>query len=173
MRDGGDRCNHHQLGGFECARLRAGVSAAPGDAVCFCNRHRPGPCARFLGSAKRFAGINDHLGRGMSSNRPGSPCWGALGGDWFCSADCQRLLVALDFPVLEQRRSLAQRAILLRDAELENRLDLIAEGRESIDDWIMAFTGDLAALRNQMAQFPISHYFHVGEPQTALAGVLP
>ncbi|MBV8477282.1 MAG: hypothetical protein JOZ36_11500 [Acidobacteria bacterium] len=75
--------------------------------------------------------------------------------------------------MLEQRRSLAQRAILLRDAELENRLDLIAEGRESIDDWIMAFTGDLAALRNQMAQFPISHYFHVGEPQTALAGVLP
>ncbi|MBV8893995.1 MAG: hypothetical protein JO266_18845 [Acidobacteria bacterium] len=75
--------------------------------------------------------------------------------------------------MLEQRRSLAQRAILLRDAELENRLDLIAEGRESIDDWIMAFTRDLAALRNHMAQFPISHYFRVRAPQTALAGVLP
>jgi hypothetical protein len=61
----------------------------------------------------------------------------------------------------------------LHNAELENHIDLIADCGERSGDWIMGMAADLANLRNQMAQFPISFYFYVGEPQTALAGALP
>lgn len=77
------------------------------------------------------------------------------------------------YPVLEQRRALAQRAALLHNAELENHLDLIVDCGDRAHEWIMALAADLANVRNQMAQFPISFYFYVGEPQTALAGALP
>lgn len=77
------------------------------------------------------------------------------------------------YPVLEQRRSVAQRAALLHNAELENHTDLIHDCAEDAPDWIMGLAADLASLRNQMAQFPISYYFYMGEPQTALAGALP
>jgi hypothetical protein len=36
----------------------------------------------------------------------------------------------------------------------------------------MAIGADLASLRNQMAQFPITYYFDMGESETALAGAL-
>jgi hypothetical protein len=36
----------------------------------------------------------------------------------------------------------------------------------------MAIGADLASLRNQMAQFPITYYFDMGEAETALAGAL-
>lgn len=77
------------------------------------------------------------------------------------------------YPVLEERRSLAERATLLHNAERENQTDMIAECGEQVHDWIIGIAGDLASLRNQMAQFPISYYFYMGEPQTALAGALP
>jgi hypothetical protein len=77
------------------------------------------------------------------------------------------------YPVLEQRRSIAQRAALLHNAELENHVDLIHDCGADTHNWIMGLAADLASLRNQMAQFPISYYFYMGEPQTALAGALP
>jgi hypothetical protein len=77
------------------------------------------------------------------------------------------------YPVLEARRSLAERATLLHNAELENQTDMVAECGDNVHEWIMALAADLASLRNDMAQFPISYYFYMGEPQTALAGALP
>jgi hypothetical protein len=77
------------------------------------------------------------------------------------------------YPVLEERRSLAQRATLLHNAERVNHTDMIAACSEQVHEWIIGIAADLASLRNQMAQFPISYYFHMGEPQTALAGALP
>lgn len=77
------------------------------------------------------------------------------------------------YPVLESRRSVAERAALLHNAELENHIDLIVDCGDRSHDWIMGMAADLANLRNQMAQFPISFYFYVGEPKTALAGALP
>lgn len=76
------------------------------------------------------------------------------------------------YPVLESRRALAQQATLLHHSERENRLDLIRGAPHRAEDWIMAIGADLASLRNQMAQFPITYYFDMGEPQTALAGAL-
>jgi hypothetical protein len=76
------------------------------------------------------------------------------------------------YPVLESRRALAQQATLLRHSERENRLDLVRDAPERAEDWIMVVGADLASLRNQMAQFPITYYFDMGEPETALAGAL-
>ena len=76
------------------------------------------------------------------------------------------------YPVLESRRAIAQRATLLHHAERENRLDLIRDTPDHAQDWILALGTDLASLRNQMAQFPITYYFDMGEPETALAGAL-
>jgi hypothetical protein len=77
------------------------------------------------------------------------------------------------YPVLEARRSLAQRASLLHNAEVENGIDLIQGGGDQVQNWLIGLASDLASLRNQMSQFPITFYFYVGEPETALAGALP
>lgn len=76
------------------------------------------------------------------------------------------------YPVLESRRAIAQRATLLHNAERENRLDLVRDAPDHAQDWIMAVGADLASLRNQMTQFPITYYFDMGEAETALAGAL-
>ena len=77
------------------------------------------------------------------------------------------------YPVLEARRSLAHHASLLHNAERENRIDMVHDCPERVNDWVMGIAANLASLRNQMAQFPISYYFYMGERQTALAGALP
>lgn len=77
------------------------------------------------------------------------------------------------YPVLETRRSVAQRASLLHDAELRNNIDMFRDSGDKVHDWVMGLAADLSSLRNQMAQFPISFYFYVGEPQTNLSGTLP
>lgn len=77
------------------------------------------------------------------------------------------------YPALEARRSLAQRASLLHNAEVENGIDLIRDGNDQVQNWLIGLAGELASLRNQMAQFPITFFFYVGEPKTALAGALP
>lgn len=77
------------------------------------------------------------------------------------------------YPVIEARRSAAERASLLHGAELRNQIDLVHDCGDRAHEWIMALAADIASIRNQMAQFPISYYFHVGEPQTSLAGTLP
>lgn len=76
------------------------------------------------------------------------------------------------YPVLESRRALAQQATLLHHSERESHLDMVRDAPNRAEDWIMAIGADLASLRNQMAQFPITYYFDMGEPETALAGAL-
>jgi hypothetical protein len=76
------------------------------------------------------------------------------------------------YPVLETRRSVAQAATLLHNAERETHLDLVRDAPEKAQDWIFEIGQEVAALRNQMAQFPITYYFHMNESETALAGVL-
>ena len=76
------------------------------------------------------------------------------------------------YPVLETRRAVAQNATLLHNAERENRLDLIGDAPNKAQDCIFGLGEQLATLRNQMAQFPITYYFDMNEPETALAGAL-
>ncbi len=77
------------------------------------------------------------------------------------------------YPVLEARRSLAHHATLMHNAERENHIDMFRDCPERVNDWVMGIAYELASLRNQMAQFPISYYFYMAEPKTALAGALP
>lgn len=77
------------------------------------------------------------------------------------------------YPVLEARRSVAQRASLLQHAELAHQIDMVRDCGERADNWVIGLAADLSSLRNQMAQFPITYYFHIGEPETSLAGALP
>jgi hypothetical protein len=77
------------------------------------------------------------------------------------------------YPVLEMRRSIAMRATLLHHAELSNDIDIVREAPQEAQSWIFSLGCDLASLRNQMTQFPITYYFYVGEPNTSLAGALP
>jgi len=37
---------------------------------------------------------------------------------------------------------------------------------------LLAITEDVTTLRNSMSQFPVSYYFHGGEKETALPGIL-
>jgi hypothetical protein len=76
------------------------------------------------------------------------------------------------YPVLESRRGLAQQATLLHHAERENQLDFVRDASDRAEEWILSLGAELASLRNQMAQFPITYYFDMGEPETALAGAL-
>jgi hypothetical protein len=76
------------------------------------------------------------------------------------------------YPVLELRRSLAQQATLLHWAELENDIDAVQLPSGEAQSILDRLTAQLTTLRNQLAQFPITYYFHIGEEQTALSGVL-
>lgn len=77
------------------------------------------------------------------------------------------------YPVLETRRSLAHQASLLHHAEKETGVDMIRDAGEDAQQWLFTLAAGLTALRNEMAQFPISYYFHMEEPKTGLAGILP
>lgn len=50
---------------------------------------------------------------------------------------------------------------------------MVHECGDRVHDWIIGLAGQLASLRNQMGQFPISYYIWMREPQTALAWALP
>ena len=77
------------------------------------------------------------------------------------------------YPVLEKRHTLGHEINLLHQAEMEtgiNVLDLPAtEGQQVL--W--GLVGEVAELRNDLIQFPISYYFHGGDDQSGLSGGLP
>ncbi len=77
------------------------------------------------------------------------------------------------YPIIESRRSVAHTATLLHEAEKETGLDLITQASQEASTTMFSVAQELAILRNQMAQFPITHYFYVGEAKTVLAGILP
>lgn len=77
------------------------------------------------------------------------------------------------YPVLETRRSLAHQANLLHAAEQITGIDMIQQSPEQAEQSLFNLAALLTTLRNEMAQFPISYYFHIGEKETSLSGILP
>lgn len=77
------------------------------------------------------------------------------------------------YPIIESRRSLAHKATLLHQSEKKTGLDLLREGSNDASAIMISIAHDLSVLRNQMAQFPISYYFYVGEQNSNLSGILP
>jgi hypothetical protein len=76
------------------------------------------------------------------------------------------------YPVLESRRSVAEQATLMHNAEIENDFDITEPQFSQAPDWLLSISASIANLRNQLSQFPIAYYFHVGEEVTSLSGTL-
>jgi hypothetical protein len=76
------------------------------------------------------------------------------------------------YPVLEQRRSLAHRSTLLHAAEERARASVFDFPCSELSALLLAITEEVTTLRNSMSQFPVSYYFHGGENETALPGIL-
>lgn len=76
------------------------------------------------------------------------------------------------YPVLETRRTVAHQATLLHRAQLETGVDPVALPAGEAQAVLNVLTVELTSLRNEMAQFPITYYFHMGEAITALSGIM-
>jgi hypothetical protein len=114
-----------------------------------------------------------------------------LYGDFFARSSWIRLLLGIEavigfglltamiswllsiYPALEDRRALAESATILHNAELKSGVDPTRLPPGEAQAILATLTSGLIGLRNQMAQFPITYYFHMGEPETALGGILP
>jgi hypothetical protein len=76
------------------------------------------------------------------------------------------------YRVLEQRRSLAERATLQRQFESETGARLLQTDEGGAHSSIMTFAADLVQLRNSLTQFPVSYYFVGHENETSLPAIL-
>jgi hypothetical protein len=76
------------------------------------------------------------------------------------------------YRVLEQRRSLAERATLQRQFESESGVRLVEVSESGAHSSIMTFAADLVQLCNSLTQFPVSYYFLGDESETSLPAIL-
>jgi hypothetical protein len=76
------------------------------------------------------------------------------------------------YPVLEYRRSAAHRLSLLHYAQKFERVGVGAIPEQETEELVIALAADLAKIRNDLAQFPITYYFHEDEGRSALPGAL-
>jgi hypothetical protein len=77
------------------------------------------------------------------------------------------------YPVLEYRRSAAHRLSLLHHAQKLEHIGLASMPERETEQLVMALSADLTKIRNDLAQFPITYYFHEDEPKSAWPGALP
>jgi hypothetical protein len=77
------------------------------------------------------------------------------------------------YPVLEFRRSAAHRLSLLHYAHRFEGVGLSAIPERETEQLVIALAADLTKIRNDLAQFPITYYFHEDDPQSAWPGALP
>lgn len=77
------------------------------------------------------------------------------------------------YPILEEERSFAQEAMSLYKARDGVHVDVMDLPEHQAQTLIHGLAVQLASVRNQMAQFPVTYYFNVGERKTALSVVMP
>ncbi|HEX3152985.1 MAG TPA: hypothetical protein VHV32_00080 [Candidatus Angelobacter sp.] len=77
------------------------------------------------------------------------------------------------YPVLEYRRSAAHRLSLLHNAQKSERVGLTSMPERETEQLVAALTVDFTKIRNDLAQFPITYYFHEVEARSSLPGALP
>src|SRR3954471_24917498 len=77
------------------------------------------------------------------------------------------------YRALERRNSLALHLTLLHHAEITSGIR-VADLREDIAfDLLMALAAELASVRADLEQFPITYYFRAQDDHSALPGILP
>ena len=77
------------------------------------------------------------------------------------------------YPVLEHRKSLAHEASLLHFSEIHGIRRLRDISESDLHSILLGLATQLVTSRNELIQFPITHYFHEHERETSLAAVLP
>ena len=77
------------------------------------------------------------------------------------------------YPVLEYRRSSAHRLSLLYHAHRAEQLGVSSIPEQETQQLVVALATDITKIRNDLAQFPITYYFHEGDSRSAFAGTLP
>ncbi|HEY4677657.1 MAG TPA: hypothetical protein VIJ01_10870 [Candidatus Angelobacter sp.] len=77
------------------------------------------------------------------------------------------------YPVLEYRRSAAHRLSLLYHAHRIERVGVSSTPEQETEQLVIALAIDITKIRNDLAQFPITYYFHEDDPQSAFPGALP
>ena len=72
------------------------------------------------------------------------------------------------YPPLTRRRSLAQQIALVRDAESETGISVTQAGAEAAERRLETLTSQLATVRSDLIQFPITYYFHPSDERSSL-----
>jgi hypothetical protein len=76
------------------------------------------------------------------------------------------------YPVLERRRSMSHEVTLLHKAEELEGIDVRSLPEQELQTLLLGLTQQVSTIRNDLSQFPITYYFHVGERITATPGVM-
>lgn len=76
------------------------------------------------------------------------------------------------YPVLEHRRSLAHEITLLHKAEEITGNKVMSLAEDDLFTLLIGLTEQVSQMRNDLSQFPITYYFHMGERNTATPGTL-
>ena len=76
------------------------------------------------------------------------------------------------YPVIARRRSLARQITLLREAE--RSIDIAALGLDAsaVAPLLADLTARVVAVQGDLAQFPVTYYFHAGDERAALPRVM-
>jgi Ion channel len=77
------------------------------------------------------------------------------------------------YPALSRRRSLAYEISLLRAAEAEHDLSLVALPPDAAERILAELTSRLVAVERDLVHFPISYYFSAGDPRFSLPVAAP
>jgi hypothetical protein len=77
------------------------------------------------------------------------------------------------YPVLEYRRSAAHRLSLLHHAHRIEHIGLTSMPDSQTEQLVIGLAVDITKIRNDLAQFPITYYFHEDEARSAFPGALP
>jgi hypothetical protein len=77
------------------------------------------------------------------------------------------------YPILESARSFAQQVMSMYSAREKAKINLLDLPESEALTIFLELATQLATVRNQMAQFPVTYYFNVGERKTGLSVVMP
>ncbi len=72
------------------------------------------------------------------------------------------------YPPLTRRRALAQQVALVRDAESESGVSVARAGAQAAERRLESLASQLAMIRSDLSQFPITYYFHSGDERSSL-----
>ncbi|MGB8131442.1 MAG: hypothetical protein WCG81_16775 [Candidatus Angelobacter sp.] len=77
------------------------------------------------------------------------------------------------YPILEYRRSAAHRLSLLYHAYRVERVGISSTPEQETKELVIALALDMTKIRNDLAQFPITYYFHEHDSPSAFPSALP